>query len=102
MTEKQPVSDTYIAKSRAIAARVLGDEAIIMSAVDSTLFSLNSIGTIIWESADGKTPLSTIIHDKLCPVFDVTFEEANADAADFVQELVSHGLLEISHVPIRF
>ena len=102
MTEKQPVSDTYIAKSRAIAARVLGDEAIIMSAVDSTLFSLNSIGTIIWESADGKTPLSTIIHDKLCPVFDVTFEEANADAADFVQELASHGLLEISHVPIRF
>ena len=48
---------TYIARSSAIAARNLGGEMMIMSALDSTLFSLNPAATAIWEAADGRTSL---------------------------------------------
>jgi hypothetical protein len=93
-------TDTYIAKSSAIAARLLGDETIIMSAVDSTLFSLNPTGSIIWEAADGNTLLSSIIENRVCAEFDVSAEQARVDAMEFVAKLTEHGILLVSDQPI--
>ena len=45
----------FVARSTAIAARVLGDETLVMSAGDSTLFTLDPVATLIWESVDGVT-----------------------------------------------
>jgi hypothetical protein len=95
-----PMSEQYLAKSFTIASRLLGDEAIIMSTVDSTLFSLNPTGTVIWEAADGNTPLSRIIEEKVCAEFDVTLEQARADAEEFVGKLTEHGILRVSDQPI--
>jgi hypothetical protein len=95
-----PMTEQYVAKSSAIASRLLGDEAIIMSTVDSTLFSLNPTGTVIWEAADGNTPLSRIIEEKVCAEFDVTVEQARADAEEFVGKLAEHGILRVSDQPI--
>jgi len=72
----------------------------IMSAVDSTFFTLNEVGTVIWQAADGQTPLSAIIAGKICPEFDVSPEEAQRDAEQFVSELSQHGILRLSHQPI--
>jgi hypothetical protein len=94
------VSEQYLAKSTAIAARVLGDEAIIMSTIDSTLFSLNATGTVIWEAADGKTPVSRILAEKVCTEYDVSLEEASADAKIFIEQLAEHGILHVSDQPI--
>ena len=47
----------YIARSPAIAARRLGTSMIIMSAEDSTLFTLSETATAIWQAAGGQTPL---------------------------------------------
>ncbi len=33
----------------------------IMSTVDSTFFTLNPVATVIWQAADGRTPLSEIV-----------------------------------------
>ena len=41
--------ETYIARSTAIAARMLGGEMMIMSALDSTFFTLNEVATVIWQ-----------------------------------------------------
>lgn len=95
-----PQTETYVAKSTAIAARVLGDETIIMSTVDSTLFMLNPTGTVIWKAADGNTPLSRIIEEKVCAEFDVPVEQAAADAQEFIDELAMHGILVVSDHPI--
>jgi hypothetical protein len=93
------MSPLYIAKSSEIAARQLGDEMIIMSARDSTLFSLNDVGLVIWQAADGRTPLEEIVKEKVCREFDVTPEEALKDAESFVQELAMHGILILSDKP---
>lgn len=90
----------YIRQSEDIAARTLGEDTIIMSTMDSTVFMLNSAGTAIWKAADGVTPLSTIVRDRVCSEFEVDDEEAFADAREFVNELASHGILSISEVPV--
>jgi hypothetical protein len=91
---------TYIAQATAIASRVLGEEMMIMSAVDSTLFTLSEVATVIWQAADGCTSLSEIVHRRICAEFDVPPEVALRDAQAFVEELARHGILRVSDHPI--
>ena len=51
------MNSTYVARTKEVAARMLGGEMMIMSARDSTLFSLNEVASVIWKAADGVTPL---------------------------------------------
>jgi len=90
----------YVARSTAIAARALGDETMVMSATNSTLFTLNEVATLIWEAADGATPLEEIVENKICMKYDVAPEVALKDAEGLVAELAGHGLLLISDQPI--
>jgi cytosine/adenosine deaminase-related metal-dependent hydrolase len=93
------MSEKFIARSNAVAARVLGGEMIIMSPADSTLFSLSEVATVIWEAADGLTPLSEIVERRVCEEFDVTPDAAYRDAEAFVEELAAHGVLRVSDRP---
>jgi len=90
----------YVARSTAIAARVLGDETMVMSATNSTLFTLDEVATVIWESADGATPLEEIVSKKICTQYDITPEIALKDAEGLVEELAEHGLVLLSDKPI--
>ena len=94
MTEK------YIAKSSAIASRLLGGEMMIMSGRDSTLFTLNKTATILWQAADGNTPLDEIVQLRICAEFEVEPAEALQDAETLARELASHDILQISEEPI--
>jgi len=89
----------YIAKSSAIASRMLGGEMMIMSAVDSTFFTLNPVASVIWQAADGCTPLSEIVAKHVCPEFEVDPETAYRDVERFVAELSSYGILLVSEEP---
>jgi hypothetical protein len=90
----------YVARSNAIAARALGDETMVMSATNSTLFTLNEVATTIWEAADGVTPLDEIIKNKVCAQFKVEPDAALKDAQSLVEGLASHELLLVSDMPI--
>jgi hypothetical protein len=94
------MTDKYIARSSAVAARQMGEEMIIMSAADSTLFSLNETATVIWLAADGKTPLSEIVRQHVCAEFDVEPERAYCDAAQLAEELARHGIVHLSDEPV--
>jgi len=94
------MNEKYIARRGQMAYRVLGEETIIMSATDSTLFNLNEVATVIWEAADGRVPLSEIVRRRVCVEFDVLPEVAFADALAFAEELAPHGILHISDEPI--
>jgi len=94
------MSPLYIARSREIAARELDGEMMIMSARDSTLFNLNELGTIIWQAADGATPLEDIVAQTVCLQYAVERDEALHDAEAFVRELAEHGIMLVSDQPI--
>ena len=90
----------YIARSSEIAARLLGGEMVIMSAGDSRVFSLNEVATVIWNAADGRTPLDEIIAHRVCAEFAVAPEVALEDAEELVRELAGQGILLVSDQPI--
>ena len=93
------MTDKYIAKSSAIASRLLGGEMMVMSAADSTFFTLNPVATAIWQAADGRTPLSEIVAHHVCTEFEVDPETARRDVEHFVEALSSHGILQVSDRP---
>lgn len=90
----------YIARNSQTAARLLGDEMVIMSAGDPRVFSLNEVATVIWEAADGRTPLDEIVANQVCAKFEVTLQMALKDAEELVRELSGQGILFVSDQPI--
>lgn len=90
----------YVARSKAIAARPLGDQTMVMSARNSTLFTLDEVASVIWAAADGVTPLSEIVTHKVCSRFDVAPDVALQDAEALVANLEEHGILLVSDQPL--
>ena len=90
----------YVARSPLASARRLGDETLVMSTPNSTLFTLNAIASLIWEAADGVTPLDQVVANKICSEFDVEPETALLDAEAVVKDLAAHGVLELSDLPM--
>jgi ABC-type uncharacterized transport system auxiliary subunit len=87
------MNDIYIARSSAVAARALEEEMVVMSMRDSTLFTLNE--------ADGRTPLSKIVRERICAKFETEPDAAYADAETFCRQLTECGVLLLSEQPIE-
>jgi hypothetical protein len=94
------MSRLYVARNPRVAARSLDGEMMIMSARDSTLFTLNKTATILWQAADGATTLDEIVDQRICPQFEVEPAEALQDAETLARELAGHEILQISEEPI--
>jgi hypothetical protein len=94
------MSRLYLARNPRVAARCLDGEMMIMSGRDSTLFTLNKTATILWQAADGATPLDEIVQHRICPQFEVEPAEALQDAEKLARELAGHEVLHISDQPI--
>lgn len=94
------MAEKYIARSSSIAARMLGNEMMVMSTTDSTFFTLNEVATVIWQAADGRTSLSEIVSNRICREFDVDAERAQRGADRFVDQLSQHGILLVSEQPL--
>lgn len=93
------MTETYVIRSKSVAAREMAGEMMIMSATDSTLFSLNETATLIWNAADGKTSLSDIVRNTICKEFDVAPDAAYRDAETLVNELAALGILSLAPEP---
>lgn len=94
------MSRLYVARNPRVAARCLDGEMMLMSERDSTLFTLNQTATILWQSADGVTPLDEIVARRICPEFAVELEIALQDAEDLARALASHEIMQVSEQPI--
>jgi hypothetical protein len=73
-------------------ARRIADEFLLVPLVGrganlDAIYSLNRVGTFIWERLDGSATGRDII-SALCDSFDVTSSEAEADYHDFVRTLL--------------
>jgi hypothetical protein len=93
------MTETYIVRSTSVAAREMAGEMMIMSATDSTLFSLNETATLIWNAADGKTSLSDIVRNTICQEFDIEPDVAYRDAEILVKDLAALGILSLAPEP---
>jgi len=94
------MSRLYVARNPRVAARSLDGEMMIMSGRDSTLFTLNKTATILWQAADGNTPLDEIVERRICQEYEVEPAQALGDAETLARELARHEILQISEQPI--
>ena len=93
------MTDVYIARGVRLAARKVNGEMVILSAEDSGLFVLNEIGTALWEAADGRTPLATIVDRVICESYEVDAATALQDTLEFVGALERQHILRSSSEP---
>ena len=94
------MSDLFIARETRLAARKVAGEMVILSADDSSLYVLNELGALLWEAADGRTPLREIVDSVVCAEFEVDGATGLQDAEAFLRELAGYGVLRVSSTPI--
>lgn len=92
------MTERYPRQNPRVAWRVYDGEAVLVSPDDHRLHTLNAVGTLVWEAADGRTPVDEIAA-RVWREFDVERERAAADALAFVETLAGSGLLTISDLP---
>ena len=92
------MNEQYVVRNSRTAWRVYDGEAVILCADDSTLNTLNPVGTFIWESADGVTPVNAMVR-RVCAEFDVDAAQAERDVELFIDKLRQRGLLQFSTTP---
>jgi len=94
------VSEKYIRRSRKTAARMVGGEMVVLSVVDSSLYNLNEIASLVWQAADGTTPLRAIVEERIVPHFEIDAETAYRDALELISALGHRGILEVGDAPL--
>ncbi len=84
-------------RNRNVAWRVIEEEAILISSEDSMLHSLDEVGTLIWELADGEHTIDQIV-DRICEDYDVERERAHKDTVEFLENLAGDELKLVEFV----
>lgn len=84
---------TKIQRQKDVAWRMIDGEAVIVTPADSTMHTLNDVGTRIWELMTGNRSLQEVANI-LCTEFDVDKDRAEKDTLWFAECLAKKGLVE--------
>jgi hypothetical protein len=91
------ISNRYFIKGKDLVTRSIAGETIIVPIKNKvgdldSIYTLNEIGTMIWELIDRKKSVSEIA-EAVCDAYDVTPEEALKDTFDFLCTAEGAGLI---------
>jgi hypothetical protein len=91
----------YFTKEKDLVTRNVAGETIIVPIKNKvgdldSIYTLNEVGTVIWELIDGEKSVSQIA-EELYLTYDVTPEEAKKDTVDFITTLKEAGLVRGSN-----
>ena len=87
----------YYAKDADLVTRCVAGETIIVPIKNKvgdlgSIYTLNEIGTMIWELIDGKKSVSKIV-EAVHNTYEVKLEEAEKDTIDFLNSLAQADLI---------
>ncbi len=85
--------ESRVLRQKEVAWRMIDGEAVIITPADSTMHTLNDVGTRIWELMTGDRSLAEVA-ELLCAEFDVDKGRAEKDTIWFVECLSKKGLVE--------
>ena len=90
----------YYAKDADLVTRCVAGETIIVPIKNKvgdldSIYTLNEIGTMIWQLIDGKNSFSKIV-EAVHNAYEVTLEEAEKDTIDFLNTLKVSGLIRLN------
>ncbi len=85
-------------KRSSVVTRTIADETILVPISGNIanmqhIFSLDSVGELIWENLDGQTALDQIVL-KIVDDFEIDIDTATKDCIEFVNNLLESELVE--------
>lgn len=104
MSEGYPVTrlndGLYIhRREERLISRVIDGEAIIVDFKTGDQYSLNPIGTLVWEMADGAHSLKDIVASIL-ERYDISEAQARADLSKLVSDMENENLVVLGEAPL--
>ena len=87
------VLDDCFAQSDRSAHRILDEQAVVMTPQDSMIHTLNAVGTVIWNSVDGRRTIREIC-DLLEGRYEVPRQKLEKDVLGFFQILYDRKVIE--------
>ncbi len=85
----------YPKRAESTAWRVIDNEAVIVSPMESEVTVLNDAGAFIWKLMDGSRDI-TQIAEELSGEFDVSTDAAENDVSEFIEDLANKKLITVS------
>ena len=87
----------YYAKDADLVTRCVAGETIIVPIKNKvgdldSIYTLNEVGTLIWELIDGKNSISRIV-EVISNTYEVKLEEAEGDTLHFINSLEQAGMI---------
>jgi hypothetical protein len=93
-------TNCFVKEKDFVTREIAGETVIVPVKGDvgdlNSIYTLNEIGTLIWQLIDGKKSVSQII-ESIYSAYEVTREEAEEDAVDFLKSLEEAGLIRRSN-----
>jgi len=74
--------------------RELDDHVVILNLDSSVYSTLNPVGSLIWNAADGRRTVDEIVA-AVMDAFDVDEDTARRDTVNFAETMLAEGLFEI-------
>jgi hypothetical protein len=81
------------------ASRIVDGSAVVILADEGQVNVFNSVGTRVWELADGSRTVQQII-DTVIAEFDVAAERATAEVQEFLQSLIDKKAVVLESKPL--
>ena len=90
------IMNLYTKRSDLVTRNISGETIIVpveghVGDMDS-IFTLNEVGSTIWELLDGSTSLDNIV-SAICDQYEVTPEESRRDVVELIDSLQAAGLI---------
>ena len=94
------ISNSYFMKENNLVTRSIAGETIIVPIKNNvgdlgSIYTLNELGTMIWELIDSKNSVSQII-EAVRNTYEVAPEIAEKDTMDFINSLEEGGLIRLA------
>jgi hypothetical protein len=89
----------YIVRNKDAVWRMVGNEVFIISKDGSKIHQINRVGSEIWKNSDGKLTIRQII-ENVCDHFEIDAEEAQKDSVQFIENMLTKGLVALNDAPV--
>ncbi|MBU0567040.1 PqqD family peptide modification chaperone [bacterium] len=88
------MKEKLLKRGEKTASRIVEGEAIIFTPEDSTIHSLNEVGTRIWELLEEERSIEDIVKT-VCNEYEIEEKEAEQDIVEFIKELHGKKIVDV-------
>jgi len=94
---KKAMMEMYVYIPENVYYSIIDGKAIISLPCENAIYTLDPVGTRIWDLADGSLKIKRIV-DIICKEFDVDRDTAIKDIMEFIENLSKQNILQLTKV----